>query len=192
MMHCTMDDLLALRAGEASVWARRHVAECATCQVALEALHQRAAQLKALPPLAPARDRWPAVRDLLRAERRGQRRRLVWSIAGVAAAAALAGILVGSGLGARNSAVLAAQLEQEKARSAAFEAQLQEYDAASRVQNGREAALAAELEDRIAVIDGALARLGRDAGSLNLWRQRADLLEQLYSVRVTRAAYVGL
>src|SRR3989442_6111945 len=48
MMHCTMEDLGALRAGEASVWARRHITTCAACRAELEALYQRVAQLKAL------------------------------------------------------------------------------------------------------------------------------------------------
>ena len=63
MMHCTMDDVLALRAGEGSAWARQHAAGCAACRAELEALYQRVAQLKALPARGPARDRWPAVRD---------------------------------------------------------------------------------------------------------------------------------
>ena len=56
-MHSTMDDLLALRAGEGSAWARQHAAGCAACQAELEALYQRVAQLKALPTRRPARDR---------------------------------------------------------------------------------------------------------------------------------------
>src|SRR3989449_4798663 len=62
MMHCTMDDVLALAAGEGSAWARQHVAGCAACRAELEALYQRVARLKALPARRPARDRWPAVR----------------------------------------------------------------------------------------------------------------------------------
>src|SRR5437588_593914 len=118
MMHCTMDDLLALRAGEGSAWARSHAAACATCRAELDALYQRVAQLKALPARRSARD--------------------------------------------------------------------------------RAAALAAALEDRIAVIDGELAQLGpaqaqgRPADLVTLWQQRVELMEQLVSVHVTRAAYVGL
>src|SRR3989475_2074106 len=70
VMHCTMDDLLALRANEGSAWARRHLDACPACQTELEALYQRVARLKALPPLGPARDRWPAIRDAIVAERR--------------------------------------------------------------------------------------------------------------------------
>src|SRR5213595_1091053 len=92
MMHCTMDDLLALRAGEASGWARSHAEGCAECQAELDALYQRIAQLKALPARRPARDRWPAVRDAVLAERRRRRER--WGVSGLAAAAALAGVLV--------------------------------------------------------------------------------------------------
>src|SRR5260370_7088175 len=76
MMHCTMDDLGALRAGEGSVWARRHISTCAACQAELEALYQRVAQLKALPALHPPRDRWPAIQAALRVER--SRRHRTW------------------------------------------------------------------------------------------------------------------
>src|SRR5439155_164169 len=69
MMHCTMEDLGALQAGEASVWARRHITTCAACQAELEGLYQRIAQLKALPALRPPRDRWPAVKSALRVQR---------------------------------------------------------------------------------------------------------------------------
>src|SRR2546427_8441643 len=76
MMLCTMEDLGALRAGEASVGARRHITPCAACRAELEALYQRVAQLKALPALHPPRDHWPAVQAVLRAER--SRRRRTW------------------------------------------------------------------------------------------------------------------
>ena len=74
-MHCTMDDVLALAAGEGSAWARQHVAGCAACRAELEALYQRVARLKALPARRPARDRWPAVRDAVLDERRRRRER---------------------------------------------------------------------------------------------------------------------
>src|SRR5256885_6292040 len=47
---------------------------------------------KALPARRPARDRWPAVRDAVLAERRRRRER--WGVSGLAAAAALAALLV--------------------------------------------------------------------------------------------------
>lgn len=192
MMHCTMEDLLALRANEASAWARQHVAACPACRAELEALYQRVAQLKALPALSPSRDRWPAVREAARAVRGRLRRR--WGWVGLAAAASLAGVIVlrpGSG-----GTLYADELARVKQQSASLEATLQRYDPDGRVVSGRSAALAAELEDRIADIDGELVRVGgaqtQSADLVKLWQQRVDLMQQLVGVRVTRAAYVGL
>src|SRR2546422_4065357 len=75
MMHCTMEDLLALQAGEGTTWARRHLEACAACRAEVEALYQRVARLKALPARRPARDRWPAVRAAALAERRRRDRK---------------------------------------------------------------------------------------------------------------------
>jgi hypothetical protein len=191
MTHCTMEDLLDLRAGEGSVAARRHVAECAACEAELDALHQRVAQLKALPPRRPSRDRWPAVRDVLAAERRLHRRRIAWRVAGLAAAAGLFGIIVLRGVGPGAAAAYADDIAQAKEQSAVIEQRLGEHDVSGGVMSGQEAALAADLEDRIAVIDGALAQTAREVELLTLWQRRVDLMEQLYEVRVRRAAYVA-
>jgi len=194
MMHCTMDDLLALRAGEASVWARRHVEDCAACRAELDSLYQRVAQLKALPALRPPRDRWSIVRDVARVDR--ARRRRTWSGWGLAAAAALVGILLVPQFG--KSGKLHAELSQAKDQSATLEDQLQNYDVDGRVLTGRMAARVAELEDKIAVIDGDLARRGtlkpqaQDAALVQLWKQRVDLMRRLVNVRVSSARYVGL
>ena len=192
MIHCTMDDLLALQAGDAAVWARQHVDACASCQAELEALYQRVARLKALPALRPARDRWPAVRATILAGR--LRRRGRWGLGGLAAAATLAGLIV-----LRAPKPLdAAELARVKQQSATLEQALGRYDPDCRVMSGRAAVLAAALEDRIALIDGELARIGppedqgRASALVNLWQQRVDLMERLVRVRVTRAAYVGL
>ncbi|HVH67985.1 MAG TPA: hypothetical protein VM716_08970 [Gemmatimonadales bacterium] len=193
MMHCTMDDLLALRAGEGSVWARQHLDGCETCGVELERLYQRVAQLKALPARRPARDRWPAVRDAIRAER--ARRRGRWGALSIAAAAVAAIIVFRPfGTGQAN----AADLASIKRESATLERELRAVDPTARVMSGRSAALAAALEDRIALIDGELARAGlpdappRPDELVKLWQQRVDLMQQLVGVHVTRAAYVGL
>jgi len=194
MMHCTMDDLLALRAGEASVWARRHVEDCAVCRAELDAVYQRVAQLKALPALRPPRDRWSIVRDAARVDR--TRRRRTWGVWSLAAAAALAGVLLVPRFG--DSGTLHAELSKAKDQSATLEDQLQNYDVDGRVLSGRTAAHVAELEDRIAVIDGDLARQAaakpqaQDAELVKLWQQRVDLMRQLVNVRSTRARYVGL
>src|SRR5881628_1611454 len=137
MMHCTMDDLLALVAGEGSAWARQHAAGCAVCRAELEALYQRVAQLKALPVRRPARDRWPAVQEAVLAARRRRRER--WGVSGLAAAAALAGLLVFRPFWSKP--IDAAELARVKQQSATLEQQLQRYDPDARVTSGRSAAL---------------------------------------------------
>jgi hypothetical protein len=193
-MHCTMDDLGALRAGEASVWARQHITTCAACQKELEALYQRVAQLKALPALRPARDRWPAVREVVRAERARRRRRLSTWGGSLAAAAALAGLLLVRPSGGQGGA-LHAELSQAKQQSATLEDSLQRYDLDGRVVSGHAAALVADLEDRISDIDGTLTRRepgAQDAQLVRLWQERVDLMRELVNARATRARYVGL
>lgn len=192
MMHCTMDDLLALRDGEGSVWARRHAAECAVCRAELDAVYQRVAQLKALPTLRPPRDRWSVVREVIVARRTRHRRR--WIGYGLATAAALVGVMViGPAVG---NTGIAEELAQTKQRSAQLESTLQDFDPEHRVMSGREAELTARLQDQIALVDGRLAELepraAREAQLMDLWRQRVDLMQQLVQVRIARAKYVGL
>ena len=67
-LHCTLDDLLEVREGEGTGAARRHLEACDACRAELDRLHQRVAALKALPALRPPRDRWPVVRDMVRAQ----------------------------------------------------------------------------------------------------------------------------
>ena len=191
MMHCTMEDLGALQAGEASVWARRHITTCATCQKELEGLYQRVAQLKALPSLRPPRDRWPAVRSALRAER--SRRRRSWGTwtGSLALAATIAGILLIS----PSAQGLHAELSQVKQQSATLEDSLQHYDVDGRVMSGHAAAVVADLEDRISVLDGTLAQReqsAQDAELVKLWQERVGLMRELVNARATRARYVGL
>jgi hypothetical protein len=194
MTHCTMDDLLALQANEGSVWAKQHLAACPACRAELEALYQRVARLKALPARRPARDRWPAVREALRAAERGRRRR--WGLWSLALAAGVAALIVFRPFA--SAPADAGELAQVKRQSAALESDLSQLAPDGRVMSGREAAVASLLEDRIALVDGELVRLGLPeaaapvADVLDLWRERVDLMRQLYTVRVTRAAYVGL
>ena len=193
MMHCTMEDLTALRAGEASVWARAHITTCAACQAELEGLYQRVSQLKALPALRPPRDRWPTIRAQIRTER--SRRRRTWGAwtGSLAAAAALAAILLVRPSGKSGS--LHAELSQAKQQSATLEDSLQQYDIDGRVLSGHAAAVVAELEDRISAIDGTLAQQharAQDAQLVKLWQERVGLMRELVNARATRARYVGL
>ena len=193
-MHCTMDDLGALRAGEASVWARRHITTCATCQAELEKLYQRVAQLKALPALRPPRDRWPAVQAVLRAER--SRRRRTWGAwsGSLALAATIATVLL---VQPSNQTVLHAELSQAKQQSATLEDSLKQFDVEHSVLSGHEAATLATLEDRISLLDGTLAQQVEgahegDAELVRLWQERVGLMRELVRARATRARLVGL
>ena len=193
MMHCTMEDLGALRAGEGSVWARAHITTCATCQKELELLYQRVAQLKALPALRPSRDRWPAVQAVIRAER--SRKRRTWSWTGsLAAAAVLAGILL---MQPNGQNTLYAELNRAKQQSATLEDSLKQFDVEGSVLSGHAAAVFAELEDRISLLDGTLAQRVEgahdgDAELVRLWQERVGLMRELVQARATRARYVGL
>ena len=191
-MHCTIEDLVALRGGEGSVWARRHVEQCAECQAERERLYQRVAQLKALPALHPPRDRWLAIRNTVLAAR--ARKRQHWLRAGLAVAAALGGLMIVIPM--VQSPTHAQELAIVKDSSAQLETALRDYDSDSRVMSGREADLTAQLEDQIAVLDGQLAQFGNSASSdaqlVDLWRQRVGLMQRLMQVHVTRAKYVGL
>jgi len=192
MMHCTMEDLGALQAGEASVWARRHITTCATCQAELEGLYQRIAQLKALPALRPPRDRWPAVRSALRAQR--SRRRRTWGawMGSLALAATIAAVLL---MQPMTPSTAHAELSQVKRQSATLEDSLQRYDTDGRVLSGHAAAVVADLEDRISILDGALVQReqsAQDAELVKLWQERVGLMRELMNARATRARYVGL
>src|SRR5690349_12159249 len=193
MMHCTMEDLLALRAGEATTWPRRHLETCAGCRGELDALYHRVAQIQPLPAPPPAPDRGPAVRAAVLAGR--ERRRGRWGLWSLAASAAVAALIVLRAVWTNR--LDAAELARVKGQCATLEQELGRYDPDARVTSGRSAALAAALEDRIALIDGELTRLGpqtpaRPAALVKLWQQRVDLMQQLMSVRVSRASYVGL
>ena len=191
MMHCTMEDLVALRDGDGSVYARRHIEECAACLAELDALYQRVAQLKALPVRRSPRDRWAVIRAEAEAGRRHGGRAI--GFLGLLAAATIAGVIVFRPW----SDSLHAELSQVKQQSATLESTLQQVGGDDRVMSGREAALAAALEDRIAVIDALLENRdsgsrGRDIQLVQLWQQRVQLMQQLVNVRTTRVTYVGL
>ncbi|NJD20961.1 MAG: hypothetical protein FIA95_16960, partial [Gemmatimonadetes bacterium] len=67
--HGTTDELLAVRDGEGTAWARAHVEECAACRAELYRLEQVRSQLRALPAFAPPRDRWAVVAARAKRER---------------------------------------------------------------------------------------------------------------------------
>jgi hypothetical protein len=194
VIHCTMEDLVALKGGEGTAWARRHVGECAACSREFDALHQRVAQLKALPTLNPPRDRWPLVRAQVVASR-GRNRMVKVRWASLALAASLVGVIAVTRMQPQDPGTAGAQdLQALLSRSQQLEERLQEYDAGSRVMSGATAGAVAALEDRIAAVDAELGDApGRQQDELmDLWRQRVQLMEGLVNVHVARATYSGM
>jgi hypothetical protein len=200
MTHLSIEALVGLReAGlePGDAVAREHLDGCASCRAELERLHQRVARLKALPALRTSRDRWPAVLDRLRAERRRHRARFA-GLAGLAAAASVALAVGVSTLRQPEPGLTPAEIEQAMVRSRVLESALDRIDPESRVLDGRTAGIAQELEERIARVDRELEmaelmeRQSRDAELLKLWRERIGLLDALVDVHVTRASHVGL
>ena len=201
MSHLPMETLLSLRApgaepGDAT--AREHLEQCPVCRAEMDRLDQRVARLKALPPLRPSRDRWPAVAGRVREERRVRRQRN-GGLFGLAAAASIA-LAVGIAplLRPDGDAGGEGRIEEMMARSRALETALDRYDPESRVLDGRTAGIAQELEERIARVDRELEmtelleRQAQAAEVLRLWRERVGLLDALVDVHVTRASNVGL
>lgn len=192
--HCTMEELLAVRDGEGTSVAHRHVDQCPSCRAEVDRLHQVAAALRALPAVRPPRDRWPEVRAAMV----GTRRRRRWVMAGwtsLAAAAALAAIVGVRAVTIRQT-VRTANLDSLVVESQKLEEALRAYDPTSRVLSGRAANTIAQLEDRIALVDAQLNEAQHNgagrADLVSLWQQRVQLMNQLVNVHVTRAAYVGL
>jgi hypothetical protein len=194
--HCTMAEMLAVRDGEGTAWARAHVEECPFCRQELDLLYQRVSALRTLPAHRPPRDRWSVIREQVRRERRGRTVRRVGygSLALAAGMALLIGVkAVDFPRGA--SSATDAQLTELMTRSRQLEASLQSYGTDGRVLSGRAAGIIADLEDRIALVDAGINQVSTGGGPpdqlLGLWQDRVDLMDALVSAHVTRAAYVG-
>jgi anti-sigma factor RsiW len=192
-----MAELLELRDGEGSAWARTHVDECGECRAELERAHQRVAALKALPSYSPPRDRWPAVREeLIRSRRRARWQRAAWGGL-TAAAAAIALFVAGRGLiGPGTPELMAQEVSELQQESRQLEEVLYTVANERRVVKGVTVAVIVALEDRIAVIDAGIATIQRDEGTVtialrDLWRERVELIDQLVTTHVTQVSYLG-
>jgi hypothetical protein len=186
--HPSLEELLALRDGDEEAAAAGHVAGCDHCAAEVESLREVARGLQELPDCAPPRDLWPAISVGL--PRR--RRRAGW-MAAVAAAAALVMFI---GLARWWSA----QWPQQAAMKANPEAVVAELSCASReleellrnpafhgqILSARRAAVIVDLEDRIAMVDMALAtdpKTDSDRRTVALWSRRVELLDALVTAR---------
>jgi hypothetical protein len=199
-MHPDMNELLALRDGEAAPAVADHVQRCRECGDRLAAVDRLAESLRDLPELDPPPGAWQRV-----VTEHQQRQRFRWvkrSVAVAAAAAVVAAAVVVLELGKTRSpesqpmtATVAESidpLDQLMAASMTLETVLQAAPLQSPVMRPAEAARIVALEDSIAVIDLQLASstdLSRDY-RVALWGGRVELLDQLVQVR-GRAGTVG-
>jgi anti-sigma factor RsiW len=192
--HGTIEELLAVRDGEGSAWAKAHVETCAACRAELYRLEQVRARLRALPSYASPRDRWVVVAERARRERRQRR----WSAAaGLAAAAALGGLLLLAVQGTHPDPLEAqTTLRSAMERSQAMEQVLKGVDPDARALDGAAAGAVIALQRQLESID---ARLGDPAQWENdparqaqLWNERAGILSALVDVHTTHVAYAGL
>ena len=193
LIHCTMDELLAIRDGQGSQGALRHLDECDECCNELELLHQRVAALKALPSLRPPRDRWSVVRDEVLARRARARRRF----GGWLTAAAAASVALAVGLG---GLVTPAVQEPDPLAELVSEAQMLEralrtMRPETRVLTGRIAGAVAALEDRLELLDvrfeqARVQRLSRER-VIVLWQERVGLMDLLVNVHARPVILIG-
>lgn len=194
--HCTMAELLAIRDGEGTAWARSHLGECHYCRDELDLLYGRVSALRALPAHRPPRDRWAVIRDQAARERRGRLVRRVGygSLALAAGIALLIGVRAVD-VPAGEPAPADAEIAQLMTRSQELEATLRSYGTDGRVLSGRAAGIIADIEDRLALVDAGINQVSAGGGPpdqlIGLWQDRVDLMDALVSAHVTRAAYVG-
>jgi hypothetical protein len=193
MIHCTIDELLAIREGEGSQGALRHLDECEECCEELERLHQRVAKLKALPALTPPRDRWDVVRGQVMAER-AQRRRKFGGWLTVAAAASVA-LTMGVGRLVAPAAQGPDPLAELVTEAQMLEEALRDMRPGRRVISGRVAGAMAALEDRLSLLEFQFAEARQRQASrerlIILWQERVDLMDALVNVQTSPVILMG-
>jgi hypothetical protein len=194
--HLDMDELLALRDGEGSNAARRHVDGCGSCGRELARLYQLRAELRALRSFAPPRDLWARIAVQLRTRR--LRRRVGLAVAGLAAAAGLVAVILprlreGAEAPAGLTRDWVAEARSEDlgpyiARTVQLESLLRTYPPTYRVYDAPTALAVSALEDRIVILDHMLQE-GRQGGAnrellVGLWDERVAALETLVGLEL--------
>ena len=195
-MHPTIDELLAFRDREADPATASHVEGCPRCLERLDDILAVAGGLRELPEIQPPADGWPRLERSIAA----LRWRRVWARAIAAAAAVVLTLALGSVfLGHRTERAPAVELVEVSAPGDQLEAVTAELVAASReleqilerrsrrprVITARRAAAVALLEDRLAVVDAAIATSSHSTEpdpTAGLWLHRVQLLDALVDV----------
>jgi hypothetical protein len=193
-MHPRLGELLDLRDGDGTADVARHVRLCRQCAEELAELRATAVALRALPEMDVGEDQWPIVVDRI-----VRRRRRSWLFRGATAAAGVLAVLsavVVVRVAPPNEVVSPpsdadARLAVEQLASASQELELvlQNPSLHSQVLSPRRAATIVEIEDRIALVDLALAENVGDSPdelAVVLWSDRVELLDALVEARTAR------
>ncbi len=189
-MHPNLDDLLSLRDGDGPPEAARHVERCARCTEAIDEMRAVASALRALPPVGSAQDHWPEIRRRIVSRRRKSRALRIGALAASIVAAVTSVVLLRSPAPATSPEAAAEgawiAIDDLAAASRSLESVLRDPALQRQVLSPRRAAVIVDLEDRIAVVDMALAdqptELGVD-GNVVLWSHRVELLDALVAAR---------
>jgi hypothetical protein len=205
-MHPSLEQLLAVRDGEAPPDTAAHIEHCAACSAELARLRAVRDALRSLPSVAPPEAAWPRIREAQARRRRPGRWRAAATL-GLAASVLLAvSLMVRAPLEAPSAVaphderigpeVQAAPgtvwrhaadpaLADLHAQSRDLDLLLAEVDASDRVLDLGTAGAIVALEDRIAALDRRLTDSALDGPvAAALWRQRVDLMEALVGVHV--------
>lgn len=194
LIHCTMEELIAIRDARGSVAAKEHLEGCDDCMMEMERLYQTVAALKALPVIDAPRDRWAQISRQVVAERKKENRSFFgWT--GIAAAAVLA-LVFGAQAGVmsyvpKHDDRVVTLMEQ----SQSLENMLRKIKPRERVINGRLASTVVRIEDQLRLVDDRLSLMRRERSPSGedleiLWVERVRLMDQLVIVRSNRATYV--
>jgi hypothetical protein len=194
LIHCTMEELIAIRDARGSAVAKEHLEGCDECMMEMERVYQTVAALKALPAIDAPRDRWTAIKKQAVAERKSENRSFFgWT--GLAAAAVLA-LTFGAQTGimghqSKPDDRVVTLMEQ----SQSLENMLREIKPQGRVINGRLAFTVVRIEDQIRLVDDRLSQMRNERRPSTqdleiLWVERVRLMDQLVIVRSNRATYV--
>ena len=190
-MHPNLDELLALRDGDGDVEGSRHVRFCGQCGDELAELSAAAAALRALPSIVAAEDQWPRIQD--RVVRR-HKRSLILRLTAAAACgiAVLVAVMVvrpvppDEAIPADRDAYAPLAVEHLTNASKELELVLHRPSLRTQVLSPTRAAIIVDIEDRIALVDLALAESTGDPPdetAVALWSDRVELLDALVSVR---------
>lgn len=199
-MHPKPEELLALRDGDGAAETARHVEQCENCRAKLGELEATARALKDLPSFKAPDEAWSEIRHRIVARRRSSIRLRFGLVAACLLAVATVTLVVRFGMVVDDPippGIGETRLAVEHLSSASRELELvlREPSLQSRVLSPGRAAMIVELEDRIALVDIALAQNADqepDDRAVVLWSDRVQLLDALVTVRGGETRDIGV